>query len=137
MTPDTQSLITPDFSDVKDAVEPGVYNVRIVDSKVDQWEGKNGKPPTVYIAWTLETFNEAIDKNNGRKKTHSTPINGGGAFRLKDFYKAAMGEECKGAFDREMLHGKEIEVTIDWQKNRDGSQSEYTEVKTCKPIKAS
>lgn len=137
MTQETQGLITPDFSDVKDRIEPGIYNFRIVGSKVDQWEGKNGKAPTVFVEWELETFNEKIDKNNGRKFKHKTPINGGGAFRLKDFYAAAMGEECQGAFDREMLHGKELEGTVDWQKDKQGQVTEYTEIKTCKPIKVS
>lgn len=123
-------LIVPDFSGVQDTVGAGIYKARIVDSKVDQWAGKDGKPPTTFVAWTMETFDEADDKNNGRKIFHRTPIEGGGAFRLRDFYRAAMGEECAGAFDRTMLHGKEIEVTIGQQKNA----PEYTEVKAVRPI---
>ena len=123
-------LVTPDFSGVQDKVEPGIYKARIMDSKLDQWAGKDGKPPTTIIIWTLETFAEAEEKNNGRKIFHRTPIEGGGAFRLQDFYRAAMGEECAGAFDRSMLHGCEIEVTIAQQKN----DPQYTEVKSVKRI---
>ena len=123
-------LVTPDFTSVMDTVGEGIYSTRIVDSKVDTWQGKEGKPNTTYINLTLETFNEAEDKNNGRKIFHRTPIEGAGAFRLKDFYKAAMGEECGGAFDRTMLHGKEVEVTIAQQKNN----PQYTEVKAVRQI---
>jgi len=123
-------LVTPDFSGVQDRVGEGIYKARIVDSKVDQWAGKDGKKPTTFINWTMETFNEVEDKNNGRKIFHRTPIEGGGAFRLQDLYRAAMGEECSGAFDRTMLHGREIEVTIAPQKDK----PEYTEVKAVRPI---
>lgn len=132
-------MIEPDFSEVKDSVEAGVYSARIVDSKVDKWTGKedqNGskKPDTTFINWTLETFNEQDEKNNGRKIFHKTPVNGGGAFRLKEFYKAAMGEDCVGAFDRTMLYGKELQVTVVDGKTKTGEPTGYTEVKTVRPI---
>jgi hypothetical protein len=130
MSTETEGLITPDFSQVQDGLEPGVYSVRIVDSKLDKWTGKDGKADTRLIVWTLETFNEAVDKNNGRKIFHRTPIEGAGAFRLQQLYKAAVGEELKGSFDRTMLHGRELEVTVAQQKN----QPEYTEVKTVKQL---
>lgn len=123
-------LVQPDFSQVQDRVDAGIYSVRITDSKVETWKGKDGKKDTTAIAWTLETFNESDDKNNGRKIFHRTAIEGAGAFRLQDFYRAAMGEECAGGFDRTMLHGKELEVTVGPQKN----DPQYTEVKVCKPI---
>lgn len=124
------TLIVPDFSNVQDRVEPGIYKVRIVDSKVDTWQGKDGKPNTSFILWTMETFSEVTDKNNGRKVFHRTAIEGEGAFRLQDFYLAAMGEACAGQFDRTILHGRELEVTIAQQKNN----PQYTEVKACKAI---
>lgn len=131
MTTDTNTmLVTPDFSGVQDRVDAGIYKARITDSKVDKWAGKDGKPDTYFIAWTMETFAEAEDKNNGRKIFHRTPINGAGAFRLQEFFRAAMGEDCKGAFDRTMLHGREVEVTVAPQKN----DPQYNEVKTVKPI---
>lgn len=129
-TDTTGGLVTPDFSGVQDRVGEGIYKARVVGSKVDQWAGKDGKAPTTFINWTMETFDEAEDKNNGRRIFHRTPIEGGGAFRLQDFYRAAMGEECTGAFDPTMLYGREIEVTIAAQKDK----PEYTEVKSVRPI---
>jgi hypothetical protein len=125
-----QGLVTPDFSQCQDEVSPGIYRVRIVESKVDTWEGKDGKPNTTYIAWTLETFGEHDDKNNGRKIFHRTPIEGKGAFRFRSFYKAAMGEDCAGAFDPTVLYGREVEVTVAPQTNA----PEYNEVKAVKQI---
>lgn len=124
------TLVVPDFSNVQDRVGEGIYKARIIDSKVDTWQGKDGKPNTTYIGWTLETFAESEDKNNGRRIFHNTPIEGAGAFRLQDFYRAAMGEDCSGSFDRTMLHGREVELTIGPQKNK----PEYTEVKSVRPI---
>jgi hypothetical protein len=124
------TLIEPNFSSLQDRVGEGIYKVRIVDSKFDKWAGKDDKPDTRFVMWTMETFNESEDKNNGRKIFHRTPIEGPGAFRLQDFYRAAMGEECGGKFDRTMLHGRELEVTIAPQK----SNPEYTEVKAVRPI---
>lgn len=123
-------LVTPDFSGVQDRVGEGIYKVRIIDSKVDTWAGRDGKPPTTFIMWTMETFGEEQDKNNGRRIFHRTPIEGGGAFKLQDFYRAAMGEECSGAFDRSMLHGRELEITVAPQKDK----PEYTEIKAVRPI---
>lgn len=125
-----QQLITPNFNEVSDRITPGVYKMRIVDSKVDTWTGKDGKPNTTFIAWSLETFGEGEDKNNGRRYTHRTPTEGKGAFRLKDFYFAAMGEECAGAFDPSMLYGRELEVTIADQTNN----PQYTEVKSVRAL---
>lgn len=125
-----EGLVVPNFKDVKDRVDTGVYKTRIIDSKVDQWAGRDGKAPTTYIMWTLETFNEDDEKNNGRRIFHNTPIEGPGAFKLQDFYRAATGMDCDGSFDRTALHGQEIEVTIAPQKNK----PEFNEVKAVKPI---
>lgn len=125
-----QFLVTPNFDQVQDQVGEGIYKTRIIDAKTGQWEGKDGKPPTTYINWTLETFAETEEKNNGRRIFHRTPIEGPGAFRLQAFYKAAMREECSGAFDPAMLFGKEVEVTYAPQKNN----PEYMEVKAVKAI---
>ncbi len=123
-------LIVPDFTDVKDAVEAGIYKCRVVGHKLDQWQGKDGKRDTPYVAWTHETYEEAEEKNNGRKIFHNTPIAGPGAFRLKSFFKGVMGEELAGEFDPTMLYGRMCEVTIGQQK----TNPEFTEVKTVKPI---
>lgn len=127
----TEGLIAPDFSGVKDRVGEGDYKVRIVDSKVDQWAGKDGNPPTTFINWTMETFGEADAKNNGRRIFHRTPIEGKGAFRLQDFFRAATGIDCPPSFDRTQLHGSELEVTYGPQKDR----PEYSEVKSVRPMK--
>ena len=129
-SPDQPVLITPDFTEVQDRVEPGEYTVRITDAKVGQWPGKNGKKDTNHIAWTLETFGEADDKNNGRKIFHRTATHGPGAFRLQELYKAAMNEDCGASFDFTMLYGKEVKITVVNQKDK----PEYTEVKAVKSI---
>lgn len=130
-------LLTPDFTEVKDAVEPGNYKVRVVGSKLGEWPSKTeGKPATVYVEWTLETFGEAEEKNNGRKIFHKTPMNGPGAFRLQQFYKGVMGEDIGGEFDSEMLHGREAEVTVGFQVDKNKQPTEYTEVKAVKQITA-
>jgi hypothetical protein len=123
-------LITPDFSQTVDPVGAGIYKARITGSKVDAWPGKDGNPPIRFVAWTLETFAETEEKNNGRKIFHRTAIEGAGAFRLQDFYRAATGVDCSGAFDPSTLHGCELEVTIAPQK----SNPQYTEVKSVKPL---
>ncbi len=126
------TLIVPDFSEVQDRVGVGEYSVRVTGSKPGRWE-KDGKV-TPYIAWELQTFGEPEEKNNGRKVFHNTPITGKGAFRLKDFFKAAMGEECPATgFDRTMLHGRELKITVGPQKDN----PEYTEIKLVKPLAAS
>ena len=124
-------LVTPDFSGVQDRVGEGTYKCRIVDTKIDQWAGRDGKPPTTFIMWTMETFGETETKNNGRRIFHRTPIEGGGAFRLQDFYRAAMHEDCPNQFDCSMLLSRELEVTVGPQKDK----PEYTEVKAVRPIK--
>lgn len=125
-------LVTPNFNEVQDSVGEGIYKVRIVDSKLDAWAGNDKRPqPLRYINWTLETFNEEEEKNNGRKIFHKTPIEGPGAYKLQAFYKAATGQECKGPFDKTALHGQEIEVTVGPQKDK----PEYTEVKSVRPFK--
>lgn len=127
-------LITPDFSDVKDNVGPGTYKVRIVDAKVDSWQGKDGKPDTTYVNWSLETFEEAESKNNGRRLFHKTPVNGGGAFRLQQFYKAAMKKDLAGGFDTEEMLGKELEVTVVDGMDKMGNPTGYTDIKTVRPV---
>lgn len=129
-------LITPDFSDVRDSVEPGTYNVRVAGHEVGEWPGKEGKAPTKFIKWKLETFNETEPKNNGRFIWHRTNINGPFAKALKDFYKATMGEDIgTNGFDPSMLYGKEVVVKTDWQIDyKTKEPTEYIEVKSVKPI---
>lgn len=128
----SEGLITPDFSEVQDSVEPGIYKTRIKEYKLDKWQGKDGKPDTNFINWTLETFGEEESKNNGRKIFHRTPVHGKGAFRLRDFYKAVVGEALVAGqpFDPSMLVSREVEVTVVQQKDN----PEYTDIKTVKKL---
>lgn len=119
-------LVTPDFTEVKDAVGPGTYKVRVVDATLGQWE-KEGRV-TPYINWRMETFGENEAKNNGRTIWHKTPVTGKGAFKLQDLYKAAMGSSLTGEFDTEQIQGKEMEVTV-------VENGQYTEIKTVRGIR--
>lgn len=128
-------LVTPDFSQISEDVGPGEYKARITGHKMGQWDAREGgSQPTVYIGWTLETFGEATDKNNGRKIFTNTPINGKGAFKLQDLYKASMGEALPTGqgFDPTMLYGKEVEALITAPKGG----GKYNDVKI-KPLKHS
>ncbi len=129
-TAEQTTLIAPDFTEVQDRVGEGIYKCRVITGTPGKWNGKDGKKDTPFINWRMETFGEAEDKNNGRSVFHRTAISGPGAFRLQEFYKAAMGEDCSGNFDITMLYGKEIEVTVGQQKDK----PEYTEVKAVRPI---
>lgn len=128
------SLITPDFSEVKDNVGPGTYTTRVTGHKMGEWEGRNGNPSTKYVNWELETFNEEESKNNGRKIFYKTPINGKGAFKLQQFYKAAMKQDLSGGFDPEMLYSKELKVVVIDQVSKDGALTGYTDVKAVSPL---
>lgn len=129
-------LVKPDFSEIKDSVEPGTYSVTIKGADLGEWSGQKGT--TTYVNWKLETFNEANPKNNGRIIFHKTPISGGGAFRLQQIYKAATGKILSSdhpQFDTEQLLGATLEVeVIDGMKN--GTPTGYTEVKSVRSISA-
>lgn len=124
-------LIKPNFSQAPDIVEPGIYKVRIKSAKVkpEAWTTKDNFKVT-QVAWTLETFGEAEDKNNGRFIFHRTDADGPFALGLSKFYKAVMGEELTGPFDATMLYGREVEVTVGPQRNN----PDYNEVKAVKAI---
>lgn len=119
-------LLQPDFSQIREDVGPGTYKVRITGAEVDKWAGKDGKPDTQFVKWEMETFGEAETKNNGRKIWDRTPITGGGAFKLQNLYKAAIGEQLSGQFDTDMLLGKELEVVV----VQSARNPEYTEIKS-------
>lgn len=122
-------LLTPDTSECADQITPGEYKVRIKDAKVDKWEGREGRPATSYVEWTLETFGEPEVKNNGRYIRYKTPLNGKGAFRIASFYRAVTGSQLSGSFDTEQLMGREVQVVVGMQKD-----TEYTEVKSVKSL---
>lgn len=128
----SEFFVEPDFSEVQDQVEPGIYKTRVVAVKPDEWAANEKRAAIRILAWTLETFGENVDKNNGRKIFHRTPIHGKGAFRLRDFYKAVMGEDLQAGkpFDPNMLMGRECEVTLVQQKD----EPQYTEIKLVKKL---
>jgi hypothetical protein len=122
-------LVKPDFSDTQENLTPGEYNFRIVKGEPGKWEKQDGTS-THFIKWEMETVNEEDPKNNGRKMWDRTPINGKGAFRFKDFYKAATGEAYDpslGDFDITSVYGNELSAIV---VEKDG----YMNVKTYAPI---
>lgn len=125
-------LVTPDFSEVADQVTAGTYKARITGAKFGEWNTDRGT--TKFVNWEMETFGEAEEKNNGRRIFHKTPINGKGAFRLQQFYKAAMKSDLAGAFDTEMLLGKELQVTVVDGTDKEGNATGYTDIKAVKPL---
>ena len=128
------SIIKPDLSEIQAEVGAGTYTVRVVDAVIGEWASKTGGAPTTYVNWSLETFGEPESRNNGRRIFHRTPINGKGAFRLAQFYKAAMKQELKGEFDTQMLFGKALSVSVVDGTDKEGNATGYTEVKAVKPV---
>jgi len=122
-------LVTPNFDELSGSLEPGTYNARIIAGEVT--ESKAGNP---MIKWTMEVFGHKDPKMNGLTIFDRTMISGKGAFRLQDLYRAAMKEELKGAFDTDMLLGKEIKITLVQGTQQDGTPSKYPEVKTVSGI---
>ena len=119
------ALVTPDFSEVAEDIEPGQYNVRIVKGEIGE-----SKAGAKLIKWTYETFGDEDPKNEGRKIFDQTMIEGKGAFMVKRLWTAATGGEPMPAngFDTEQLLGKEMQVVV--IKNDRG----YTEVKSLRSM---
>lgn len=121
-------LITPNFDDVQDAIQPGTYKVMIKKGDVKEWP--NGGQ---YVNWELETTGETEAKNNGRRIFAKTSTGGKGAFMLQQIYRAAVGTSLTGQFDTEQLVGKTIVVeVVDGVRN--GEPTGYTEVKRFKSV---
>lgn len=120
------ALVTPDFSDVADAVTPGSYKCIVKKGEVKEWP--NGGQ---YVNWELETVGEADPKNNGRRIFHKTATQGKGAFMLQQIYQAAVGQALTSKFDTEQLIGKTVTVEVA-DGVRNGEPTGYTEVKRVK-----
>lgn len=135
MTQEVAGLITPDFTQAQDQVEPGIFHSRIVKVTTTEWAAKDDRPATPVLKWELETFNEAEPKNNGRKIFLQTAIGGKYLSKFENLYFAAMGEKYKRgtAFDAQMLMGREVELTLVQQK----TNADFTDVASIKPIKRS
>jgi len=124
------ALITPDFSEIQDAISPGTYKVMVKKGEIKEWSGGSK-----YINWELETFGETEPKNNGRRIFHKTAISGKGAFLLQQFYRAACGTNLTGNFDTEQLVGKQLAVeVVDGINRQTGEPTGYTEVKRVKGL---
>ena len=121
-------LVTPDFSEVADAVTPGTYKVIVKKGELKDWP-KGGQ----YVKWELETVGAENPKNNGRRIYHTTSISGRGAFTLQQMYHAAIGTALTGEFDTEQVVGKEVAVDI-IDGIRNGNPTGYTEVKRVKAL---
>lgn len=125
-------LISPDLSEVTEPITPGTYKCHVVGAEV-----KESKAGNQYINWTLETFDEAQPKNNGRRVYHMTPFKGPGAFRLTEFYTAVTRQTLskeKPQFDTEQLIGGKIEVTLVGGVDQNGEPRRFPEVKTVRPV---
>lgn len=106
-------LVVPDLTECKDTVGPGVYKARILDATMGEWAATDSRKAIQFVNWRLTTFGEVEDKNNGRSIFAKTPLAGGGAFKIRDLYKAATGEEYKpGGFDTDQLLGKEVSAIV-------------------------
>lgn len=129
------ALVKPNLTETTDSVGPGTYAVRITDATLGSWPARDNKPETPWVNWRMVTFNEAEEKNNGRSVFAKTDLGGKGAFRIKDLYKAAMGEDLDGEFDTDMLMGKELQITVvDGINFKTKEPTGYTEVKAFRPL---
>ena len=125
-------LLSPDFSEIKDEVSPGTYKCMIRSGTVKEWP-RGG----MYVNWEMETYGESDSKNNGRRLFHKTPLSGGGAFKLQQFYKAATGQALdpsKPQFDTEQLNGAKVEITLVDGTDKEGKLTGYTDVKSVRPV---
>lgn len=127
-------LVKPDFSEAKDSVTAGTYKVRVCGHKRGEWNNDRGTTP--WINWELQTFGETEEKNNGRRIFFKTPISGGGIFKFENFYKAAMKTPFpRGSdFDPEMIHGKDLQVTVVETTDAEGNLTGFTDVKAMKAL---
>lgn len=119
------ALVTPSFEELAD-ITPGVYKARITGAEVTTSK-TSGLPMAV---WKLELFGSDNKGQNGQVITHRTMLAGKGAFGIKDLYRATMKEELTGAFDTDMLLGKEVKLTLAAGMQPDGTPSRYPEVKS-------
>lgn len=101
------ALVTPDYTDAQDQIEPGEYFTRIT-----KCEQKTSQKGSQYLNWTLETFNEDDSKNNGRMVWYTTMLEGRGAGMLKQFIKTITGEEPGAKFDTDEMIGKEMKAVL-------------------------
>lgn len=132
-------IITPDFSEASESspVPAGVYKARITGVE-EKSTGPNSKNPgSPYLNWKLTIFGAEGDfaRQNNRILFMMTMLSGGGAGRLKDLAKAALGSVPE-PFDTDLLMGKEIEVVVAERFNQDGTPSNFPDVKKVMPVRS-
>lgn len=111
-------LIETDFSEAKtfELLPVGDYNVRITDSALK----KSQRTGNSYIAWTFEIFNSPT--GNGRRLWCNTTFHGKGAGMLKSLIDATLLQNfAGGAFNTDLLMGKECVANIKHEPKQDGS----------------
>jgi hypothetical protein len=123
--------ITPDFSEASESspIPAGVYKARITacEQKTSQRSGN------AYLNWKLTIFGAdgELKRQNNRLLFLATVLNGPGAGRLMDLYKAATGAKPSGPFDTDELIGKEVEVVVVERIDATtGQPSNFPDVKT-------
>lgn len=142
-------LITPDLSGIKDPLDAGTYNARIIGygqkdgddaTKEINWE-KNGEAHSLtMLVARLEVFGAENAAHNGMTVAHELPLSGGGAFRLTEFYEAATGtivakEQREGfSFDTDELMGRDVTIVVIKEADKNDPSKEYTRVKSVSKI---
>ena len=128
--------ITVDLSEAVElaSVPPGVYPARISGAEVKATKAGTGN----YIKWEMTIFGAEgeLTRFNNSKVWHNTMTSGKGAGMLKQFVKAATGEELSGGLDTDTLLGKEVSLTLAEGKDQHGQPSGYPEVKAVKALAA-
>ena len=125
--------IVPNYDDAVEftPLPAGTYKARIVDCK--EWQSKAANP---MAKWTLKTFGSETKNHNDQNIWHNTPLTGKGAGILKQFIRAATGEEpVPGPFNSDILMGRTVKVTVVEGLKQDGSKSGYAEVKAIETLR--
>ena len=124
-------IITPELAEAV-PLSYGVYNARVAELALGQWEGKEGKPDLNFLKVKLEVYGSDNAADNGKAITYNAPITGKGAFKLMDLWEAATGEKLDastGELDAEQIQGKEVRVTLGEAKDQQGNVMKFPEVK--------
>jgi len=124
--------IVPDFSEASEEQKPvptGIYKARIVG--VDPKESKAGNK---MLNWKFSIFGAegAYVQYNNRWVSTFTMVEGRGAFKLRQYLKAILGNA--GQFDTEELIGKEVEISVVERLNDDGTVSNFPDIKSVKSL---
>ena len=125
--------IQPDYAESSMAPLPaGTYFARIVEAEYEN-HPKSGQ----IIKWELEVFGNPEKKFNGKGIYHRTNISGQFSGYLKLFLQAINPNYAGEAFDTDDYIGKELEVTIAYDIDKQtGQPSQYSKIKKVAPYVA-